>query len=590
MLILSFEILLFSIITLYFFFIKNIFILVLFFFMSCIYFYKYKINSNNLKINISSDHFFIIFPLLFLSFIYYITPLDYLYTSQDAFAWWGQSIKWMIENEKIWDEFSPLTQKYNVPGPQLYQYIFLKFFGFSELNTLLAVNFLIFFIFSLCLYLLKINFFDYLILYPLILSVPPLFGYHYADIMIDGLLSAFITLYMIIFLKLIIYNKYYKFFCLVSCSIVLVKTIGIIIAIIFCLSLVIKRFIDMRKKKGTPFSFLFSILPLIFSFLMYLSWNNYLFNISANRDPIIDISYLLTDNSITKFFNIINGFINWLTESNFLLIKIHEFSFISTHFIFNVLTIFIFFKFFTLNNVVKLMICINGFIFVFLFIFLILYQFYFVNYEASTVASLSRYIGVFYIPWAICLIILYYKIFLKKIIENTSTSFIMLSLCLSLSAFIIYNSQNYFLSLGLDQQKIKNFKSLKDKLMSNNIPKSKKVYIISQNTAGHVTNGFEYLLGKYSSRQKCWSFKNKLKKDDLWDCSESIYFNLDLFELHLSKFNTYLLRFMDGYKYLYIDEVDKDFIKSYGGLFIELKNNALYKIDFLNKKFVPVIF
>ena len=53
----------------------------------------------------------------------------------------------MFENEKIWDENSPLTQKYNVPGPHLYQFIVLKIFGFSELNTLLAINFLIFYIF-----------------------------------------------------------------------------------------------------------------------------------------------------------------------------------------------------------------------------------------------------------------------------------------------------------------------------------------------------------------------------------------------------------------------------------------------------------
>ncbi len=586
MLILFFEILLFSILTLYFFFINQIFYLASIFFLICIYFYKYQIKFDNIKIKLSFDFLYIIFPLVFLFLIFYITPSDYIYTSQDAFAWWGPSIRWIIENEKIWDEFSPLTQKYNVPGPQLYQFIFLKLFGFSELNTLLAVNFLTFYIFSLCLYILKIKSFEYLFIYPLILSILPLFGYHYADIMIDGLFSAFITLYIIIFFKLINCNKYFNIFCLVSCVLVLVKTIGIIIAIIFSLSFIIKRCIDLQRKEISLFRLILSILPIIFSLFIYLSWNNYLLDINANRTSSISFSHILTDNSITKFLNVITGFKNWLTNSNFLLIKVHEFSFISTHIIFNVLTLFIFFQFYTYNYIVKSIIFINGFIILFLFIFLILYQLYFVNYEAANVASLSRYIGVFYIPWALGLIILYYNFFFKKIIKYKFIGFT----TLILSVFIIYNSQNYFLGLGLDKQRISNFISLKKKLTINNIPKNEKVFIISPDTFGRVTNAFEYILGEHGSRQKCWSFKNEIKENDYWDCSERIYFNLDLFELHLSKSNTYIFNFMDGYKYLYIDKINTDFVRLYGSLFTRLEKNTLYEIDFFKKKFIPINF
>ena len=60
---------------------------------------------------------------------------------------------------------------------------------------------------------------------------------------------------------------------------------------------------------------------------------------------------------------------------------------------------------------------------------------------------------------------------------------------LFLSLFIIYNSQNYFLSIGLDQKKIRNFKNLKkNDLITNRVPKSEKIYIISQNTYGRVSN------------------------------------------------------------------------------------------------------
>ena len=353
MLIFLFEILSFAILILYLFFINQTLFLIIILLTGFIYFSKYINNFNVIKKKLFINFIFIIYLLFFLFFIFFITPLDYLYTSQDSFAWWGQSIRWMFENEKIWDENSPLTQKYNVPGPHLYQFIVLKIFGFSELNTLLAINFLIFYIFSLCLYLLNIKIFDYLIIYPLILCALPLFEYHYADIMVDGLLSAFITLYLIIFFKLINYNKNYKLFFLVSCILVLVKTIGLLIVIIFSLTFFFKSLIDFKKKKKYFLSLFLSALPLTFSLLIYFTWSNYLFDINANRASRIDFYYLLSESSVIKLLSIIDGFKNWLIESNFLLIKIHEFSFISTHIIFNVFTIFIFFQFFKFKNVLK---------------------------------------------------------------------------------------------------------------------------------------------------------------------------------------------------------------------------------------------
>ena len=65
--------------------------------------------------------------------------------------------------------------------------------------------------------------------------------------------------------------------------------------------------------------------------------------------------------------------------------------------------------------------------------------------------------------------------------------------------------------------------------------------------------------------------KNKIKKNDYWSCNESEFFNLDLFELFLSRNNSYLLNFMDGYRYLYIDTIDNDFIKFYGKLFSKIR-------------------
>ena len=150
---------------------------------------------------------------------------------------------------------------------------------------------------------------------------------------------------------------------------------------------------------------------------IYFTWSNYLFDINANRASIL-IYYLLSDSSVIKLLSIIDGLKNWLIKSNFLLIKVHEFSFISTHIIFNVFTIFIFFQFYKFKNVLKYIVTINAFIITFLLVFLILYWMYFVDPEAANVASLARYIGIFYIPWTLGLIVFYYNFISKKTKNN----------------------------------------------------------------------------------------------------------------------------------------------------------------------------
>ena len=515
---------------------------------------------------IQFSYFYFIPIIIFTTIVYFTLGTDYIYTSQDALAIWGNHTKWIYENNKLWDHVATLNFKKNIPGVSIYEYLFISIFGFTEKNIVLSLHFLSFLSLSTAVKKVFKDKFDFLIITPMAFIVLPLFGYAFVDIMVDGLLASIVTLYTI--MVFLFFNQKEKYYNLIPISIflVMIKPVGIWYVVFIPVFLGIYSFL-FYKKKNSFLQNIYMILVLFPTLYIWNDWQNYITLIDSRMLPLFSFNEYLSLEFINKVKKVMMGFHSWAMNGNFLLLKIIELPYYITYLILNLITIFLLKKQFNITKTLLIFSIINCFFIFNLFTYLYLMVIYFHDYEAENVASIGRYFGIIHITWVIISSFLIYKKLIKPLfISNRINKFITLIILGMISVATLIFTQNYFLKLGPSKEAIKDFKVLKANFDLNNKGDNSKIYFISQGNVGHEASLFFYMLSPYTKSHGCWSLTNKiiLGKIMHWDCKGS------------------LISYLDGYTHVYIDKLDINFINEQKYFFKNNKVNekSLYLVNF----------
>lgn len=535
--------------------------------------YRKTIVSNfNFNLIINRFNFLDFIPIIFfVTIVFFSLGSNYIYTSQDALAMWGEHTRWIYLNNSLWNNSTDLPFKSNIPGVSIYQYIASLLFGFSEKNVALSLHFLTFLTLAQVTKYLTKNYFDYLIIVPVIFIILPLLGYSYVDIMVDGILASIISLYAIMIYSF--YNKDENFYNLIPLSIflVMIKPASIWYLIFVPPFFVIWYlfFNEKQNKKIVLLKTLKLFIILLPALLIWLDWNNYVNEMGVQREPLFPYNKFLSTEFNYKISKVLSGFHTWAMTGNFLLLKVIELPFYLTHIILNLFSIIALQKKIGIRSTLKVLLILNSFLLFNLLTYLILITFHFSFYEAENAASIGRYLGISYVMWITVIICLIYQIYFKAIF-NFSIKFkpvFFLGIWVISTGSMLF-SQNYFLTLGPSKDTIKDFNNLRNIIDLEKNKNDIKVYFISQGSFGHEASLFFYMLSPYTKGHWCWSITNKkiLGKIMVWDCKGSI------------------ISYVQNYSHVYLHKVDNIFIKEQKKYFkkSQVQEKKLYSIKFID--------
>jgi hypothetical protein len=550
----------------------------LFIFSIVIIFFILKNYLNKIFQKLHLRHIYLLFPYL----IYVVMiPNNYFFKSQDEFVWWGASTKWMFDNNHfVTDEF-PGGQRHYPPGQQLFQYYFLKITFWSEANVLRAQNF---FILSAILYtvsemsrrtsLIPITFF-------IASCALYAFQFGYATIMNDALLgsayAAAVTSSLKLERKLLSFLK----LTLTMFILILLKDIGIVLAIIvisissYNLFLIERESLSTKKSILTALVFLSVTLTLVFT--LRSSWQSYVLSINSIVNlKHLDFLLILQGNFTGNFEPITREFLRRVWSGIFLDLKIFKISILFTTIIFSVYSLILIFRMpirSYFKSIAILIIYLVG-LTVFILLHLYLYIIWFGDYEGPRLASFERYVGVYYLSWLIMLIPVSIQQFIKV---NNAESFIrirfglILILIISFIVSVVLHSKHIF--TPSNQIEIRQEIYASTEVIKKYISTGQKVYFIQQNSLGYEQSLFGYLMRPYDARNWCWSIGEKYYPNDVWTCDRE------------------LKELVKDYDYLYIYRADEKFWNNSKELFDhdEVGNKTgIYKI-FRDKNTVTLV-
>ena len=514
--------------------------------------------------------------ILFITTIYLTLGDNYIYTSQDSLAFWGQYVRWIFINNALWGESSQLIYKHNIPGVPIYEYISTSIFGYSEKNIALSLHFLTCLFLSVVVKKITKNNFDFLVIAPVSFITLPLLGYAFVDIMVDGLLAAAITLYTVMFYSFL--NNKEKFYKIIPISIflVMIKPVSIwyLIFVPFFLFVWCSFFKNVKDKKLLILDAFYIILILAPALYIWYDWNNYVELIGEQREPKILYSQIFSSEFKIKLLKVLTGFNSWAINGKFLLVKIIELPYYITHILLNIITIIMLYKLFNLKNFTVSLILINFFVIFNLFTYLLLITFQFGDYEAENVASIGRYFGLIYVTWIIIFAVVCYYYLIKFSIFSKTKLITFLTIYISAILVLLF-SQNHYLKMGPSKEAFKDFKNLKARVILNERTNKTKIYFISQGDFGHEASLFTYVLYPFSKSHGCWSFTNKFIKGKVmhWDCKGSIISRIG------------------GFTHVYIHKLDDIFISEQKKYFKnnQVEEKSLYEIIDNNKKTLLIL-
>jgi hypothetical protein len=137
----------------------------------------------------------------------------------------------MYHNNKIYDSSFPVPHRFYPPGQQIFQYFFLKTFGFKESYLLKAQNYLILsnFLFIAVGSSKKIK--RGIILFFILVSLPFFVQFSYANIMNDLLLSTYISASIVASWKFVLSKSNFVIYLISITPIILLKNNAILFLI-----------------------------------------------------------------------------------------------------------------------------------------------------------------------------------------------------------------------------------------------------------------------------------------------------------------------------------------------------------------------
>lgn len=509
----------------------------------------------------------LIFTICFLVLIF--MHYGRLLSVWDEFSHWGDVVKSMFTINDFSTSPNSLSafQSYP-PAMSLFQYFLVKvpnifieyylYIGYHLVYFSLIIPFV-------CKFKKKFT----TILLSILLFVLPtlLFNSFYLTIYIDGILGLFFGYLMLT----IIYEKNYDKFFILNCflslfTIILLKDVGMFLAIVSIVTLIIKLLSEKKKEIFSKKYIIIIAITMIAIIIAKLSWN---YNINLNNARVsfsgsIDFKELiklitLQDNSYRR--TVISNFISALCDRNIIN------TFINLDCI-RLIIISLFISLITLfknKKLRKYIYIIFGGLLTYIIGLLIIYCFKFSEYEALRLDSYERYLSIYFIG-------LFFIILNLIIKENEKLIPYLLMLVL---LFIPYE-YIYTIKTSVEQTNIVRESSINSANKIKSLIDNGKIYVISQGS-----NGKEYWPLRFSLRpinaanMCCWSLGEKYYEGDIWTKNYSPKQFIDI----LKEAN---------YDYIFLNEIDQQFLDGYSSLFSnkkEINSNNLYFINYETNKF-----
>ena len=524
--------------------------------------------------------------------------------SWDEFSHWGDVVKMMHYNDIFNTNPASLSAARGYPPiMSIFQYFVekLSFNGYQEHYLFSSYHI---FVLSLILPFIRHfkwkDFLKILLVLLILIIVPTIFFneayYYYNIIYIDPFLA---ILFSYLMANIYITKKYKKFelisFSLTFFALTLTKDIAPVFSLIslfyLFLNIVIaeKNYKILKKINRKNIKQFFSKTKPIWIFLLviiisYISWK---INVKLNVKEISG-GYSSTIKEVIKALlnledsyriTVINNYVNCL--SNFKITNMGNI------YLFSGLLILFSIVVYKNEKVANKNKSKNGFICIFLgevlyiFLMLILYLLLFSEYEATTLASLDRYLGIYLmaIIYFFCLISIYRSIEQKKY-KSLIVLFVIILLNTNMSSVILnfydfyHNKQNTQITR---EKYISAANSIRSKVDTN---KKYKFYIIIQKSVG---------LEKWMLRYELRDILKEMNEGFNWSLGEK-YGENDIWTLDISKDEFEDTIFDEEYDYIYLYNVDEKFIERYGSLFksTEIKNGQLYKVN-RKKKTIDIV-
>lgn len=537
--------------------------------------------SKKLSFEFFKNNFLVILLIAFPFIIFYISiSSDFKFLLWDEFSFWASSQRLIFETDQLFKEDSPIFFKSYPPSQQLFQYYFTKIFFWSEKNILYAQ---IFWILSalLCVSSSLIN-------NPLRSSIIFLisctflyfFQYSFSTIYSDALLSVcFAAAVALAYSQKPLFINTILFSIVIS-TLLLIKEIGIIIALvtfsIFCTSRLIFSYQSNSSYRNSLLSlFIPSLSILMFVGLTFKSWSWYTASINAPRVLVLPSLSIFTEPSFQpRFSNTLNEFITRISKPGYLSIFENKFTLGPSLTALLLSVIVLSFVLIVRSPSTQrpkisatLVILFFGF-FGYLIALLYSYLFVFTEYEGIRLASFERYLSSYLLAWFLILFSfsseLFFKIYNKKSITFLLCFFILFSYLIPKN-FI--NDVKSIHSSGHDFELYEDINKFALKIKPH-LNSSDKVFFIAQNSNGLERVMFYYAMLPYATSMSwCWSLGNKYFEGDVWTCDS------DLADM------------LNGFSYIAIYRADTQFWSKVGNLFDPQTigdTRGLYKINRTN--------
>lgn len=556
--------------------------------VSTIYLIYKIIHEHGRIIDIFKSSGFISFLLITL-FICIIIR-GFVFSTWDEFSHWGLILKNMF----LTNDFGNLSNsttlfKWYPPGISLFLNFttyFSKFFSESSaLGGILALSYA-----QLIIIFAKVKYNDWkkIILITGIILIAPLvfFNSFYSTIYVDAIMA-------LIFANILYFNYSYhkrdvfwviymslQFYLLVN-----TKQIGIIFALIAFATIIVSFIISSRLKSIKLFlskkknNLICIFIPLATGLATYLSWKLYI----KSHNIVENFSINLSSNFL-NLFRPDSPYYHKLTIVNF----IHNFFEVRQYGT-------MFFSFFLWSVILALiMYCVHRIIskhkqksflfqistilglYLYSGIILLLYLIAFDEYESTTLASVERYLGSYFLGLLILVIFISIDYFIRLRKYHLSPGIKIASLLVVLLCVIPINnlindtvlqstSNTKKQQIRAPYERVNQYKNLLN-------PAKDRLYIISQNT-----KGFDYYVLIYNFTpiqtqvwSRAWSLGKPYSPDDQWTA-----------DITASEWSKTLVDFT----YVYLYNVDDRFISDYGQLFektTDIKNTSMYRVDKTN--------
>jgi len=459
--------------------------------------------------------------LIPLAIILLAIPSSYQFMDWDEFSFWGLSIKIIAAADTLYNSSYPTEYNHYPPGQQLFQYFIVKFTGWSEKNALYAHIVLSF---SVLLYIAgsfyKSASFKTVLAFFAACMLMYCFGFAYASVYSDKLVAFY-------FCAALVFAYFAKneiidlvFLCLVLITLVLIKQIGLLMALlviaVYCVS-IFPRYSSFNPNSTNKsiviyfhayrFLVIAGICLLGAVYFSYQSWEWYVDSIGANKNFYSpSLLEFLEGERLQMLGATLSEFIKRIQIPSFIIVRDMSISLLNTTFIFLVVSI------------IGVVLCdssrrvrlglILGTLFVgwigYIIFHLYAYQVFFGRWEALALSSFERYAAIYCLSW---MLFLYFYI-TSHVFELKSkiASILVLIFCcatvIGLYPKLRWDIGESFTSYNYDiLQRINSDKAMVDAHVKN----EDSVYFISQGATAYDRWAFYYAVYPKMKRFNPWS-------------------------------------------------------------------------------------